>query len=217
MPRGRERQTPREAWFDSAGRILASLSERSAKGFNRLLAETRLSPTTLASHLRGLADENKIVKDARTGLYRRTQGGDRWLEVPAIIQRILQLARTAGSVGPSEGDDIYASATSACAMPSPGPSGLATLADELPSLLAEMLFEDRLRRGLITGLDSNDSPSVKRTGDVLRGLPRIFVLEVRWDRVADGLDAKGSQDLWHVVLRRANARIQKRDRTAQTP
>src|SRR5438093_1317897 len=119
MPRGRERQTPREAWFDSAGRILASLSERSAKGFNRLLAE--------------------------------------------------------------------------------------------------MLFEDRLRRGLITGLDSNDSPSVKRTGDVLRGLPRIFVLEVRWDRVADGLDAKGSQDLWHVVLRRANARIQKRDRTAQTP
>src|SRR5438132_5170224 len=108
MPRGRERQTPREAWFDSAGRILASLSERSAKGFNRLLVETRLSPTTLSSHLRGLADENKIVKDARTGLYRRTQGGDLWLEVPAVVRRILQSARTAGSRGPAVGGVVDA-------------------------------------------------------------------------------------------------------------
>jgi hypothetical protein len=202
LPRGRKRQTPREAWFESAGRILERLSERSAKGFNQLLDETRLSPTTLSSHLRGLANENKIIKDVRTGLYRRTQGGDRWLEVPAIVQRILQSAKTAGSVGPSKGGDVYASATSACAMPSPGPSGLAEIADEVPGLLARILVEDRVRRGLVTGLVGNHALGVKETGDILRALPRIFVLEVQWERVADGLDRQSSQDLWRDVLSR---------------
>ena len=63
-----------------------------------------------------------MARDVRTGGYIRTESGNRWLEVSAVVQRIVTLANQAGSVGPGRGGSVLGRATSVCAMPSPSRS-----------------------------------------------------------------------------------------------
>src|SRR5439155_2261108 len=172
MPRGRLRQTPRDAWRDSENRILRCLPNMGGKGFNELMDETGVSPTTLSSHLKRLQNEEKVVRDLRTKRYIRTENGNRWLEVSAILQRAVKLAGLAGSVGPASGGGLLGRATSVCAMPSPGPSSLAGIADELPHLLAErfaeLLLSDSIKPPLGRRPRVSRLPSTRRTAKLLQ-------------------------------------------------
>ena len=75
MPRGRSRQTPTEAWWDSERRILEATAHGWV-GFNGIQRATRLAPSTLSAHLERLVAEGKVLKDIRTGRYARTREGE---------------------------------------------------------------------------------------------------------------------------------------------
>ena len=209
MVRGRERQTPTEALRDSENRILRSLPVSGGKGFNQLLEDTGVSPTTLSSHLKRLRNEEKVVRDVRSGRYFRTENGAKWLEVSAMVQRIERLANRAGSVGPGLGGSLFGRATSVCAMPSPGPSALSRVADEISGLLAErlveVLFSDRIKPRLGRRPRMSHPPTTERTAKLLRTLPRIFIIEVQWDIVAKDLDPTLAASIWSRVNRRITA------------
>ena len=215
MPRGRKRQTPTEAWRDSETRILRNLPLAGSESFGDLLEKTKVSPTTLSSHLRRLRSEEKVARDVRTGGYLRTESGNRWLEVSAIVQRIVTLANQAGSVGPGRGGSVLGRATSVCAMPSPGPSALSRVAGELPDILAESLMElllfDRIKPGVRRRPKMSRVPSTRRTAKLLGKLPRIFIIEVQWDTVAKNLDPETAESIWNRVIRRTTARLQNED------
>src|SRR5947199_7750812 len=103
MPRGRKRQTPTEAWRDSETRILRNLPLAGSESFGDLLEKTKVSPTTLSSHLRRLRSEERVARDVRTDGYIRTESGNRWLELSAIVKRIVTLANQASVVWPCGG------------------------------------------------------------------------------------------------------------------
>src|SRR5947207_15908766 len=121
MPRGRWRQTPTEAWRDSETRILRSLPLTGSESFGDLLEKTRVSPTTLSSHLRRLRSEEKGARDVRTGGYIRTESGHRWLDVSAIVQRMVTLANQAGSRGTGRGGSGLGAVTSVWPIAPPRP------------------------------------------------------------------------------------------------
>ena len=205
MPRGRSRQTPTEAWWDSEHRILEA-TVHGWVGFNGIQRATRLAPSTLSAHLERLVAEGKVLKDIRTGRYARTQEGERWLDIRALVQRIVALSTRAGAVGPAHGPDPFASATSAFAMPSAGPSAISRAATKLPRQLLAVLLEDMVRRQDIERPSKQRTPSTKRTRAMMRTFPAIWILEIDWDSLAANLDTDAIRDVWEQVRRALPAR-----------
>src|SRR5947208_8412602 len=160
MPRGRIRQTPTEAAWDSERRILEATAHGWV-GFNEIQRATRLAPSTLSAHLERLVAEGKVLKDIRTGRYARTREGEQWLDVRAVIQRVVGLSTRAGAVGPAHGADPFAAATSAFAMPSIGPSAMSRAATKLPPQLLAVLLEEVVRRQDIERPSKRRAPSIK--------------------------------------------------------
>lgn len=207
MPRGRMRQTPAEAWRESESRILMALREyREGKGFNELQAETKLSPTTLSQHLGRLVQEGWAYRNPRTGGYYPTKEGDQWLDLSAVIQRMINMAGQAGAVGPFLGGPPGAEATSVYALPSPGTGALARLGNELPPRLLEVLLLDLVNRGLARKPNRSRVPGVGYTRGLLRRFPRILVLEIDWDGWAAKLDSRDVHDAWATLLPRLSRR-----------
>lgn len=92
MPRGRERQTPRDAKIDSEKRILESLTN-GKKTYNQLLGETKLSEPTLAARLKELEKKHKIMcetnpDDRRSKLYSLTPKGISDLQKKWLIRDV---------------------------------------------------------------------------------------------------------------------------------
>src|SRR2546425_9209577 len=198
MPRGRVRQTPTEAWLASERRILEATAHGST-GFNEVQRAARLAPSTLSAHLERLAAEGKVLKDLRTGRYARTQKGERWLDIRAVIQRIVGLSSRAGAVGRAYGPDPFAAATSAFAMPSAGPSAISRAGTKLPRQLLAVLLEDMVRRQDIGRPSKQRTPSIKRTKAMMRTFPRIWIFEIDWDVLATNLDADTTRAVWEQV------------------
>src|SRR3989442_11845479 len=160
MPRGRIRQTPTEAWWDSERRILEATAHGWV-GFNEIQRATGLAPSTLSAHLERLVAAGKLLKDIRTGRYARTREGERWLDIRAVIQRIVGLSSRAGAVARARGPDPFAAATSAFAMPSIGPSAISRAATKLPRELLAVLLEDMVRRQDIKRPSKQDRKSTR--------------------------------------------------------
>jgi|SRR2546425_1837062 len=200
MPRGRSRQTPTEAWWDSERRILEATAHGWV-GFNGIQRATRLAPSTLSAHLERLVAEGKVLKDIRTGRYARTREGEQWLDVRAVIQRVVGLSTRAGAVGPAHGADPFAAATSAFAMPSIGPSGISRAATKVPRQLLAVLLEDMARRKDIERPSKHRRPSAKRTMAMMRTFPRLWIFEIDWDLLAANLDSDAIRDVWERVRR----------------
>lgn len=198
MPRGRLRQTPTEAWWDSERRILEATAT-GWRGFNEIQRITRLAPSTLSAHLERLVAEGKLLRDARTGRYRRTREGERWLDIRAVIQRIIRLSGRAGSVGPAQGPDPFAAASSGFALPSGGPSGLSRAASGVGRTILAALLEDAVRRKDIQRPGKHRLPSRKRTLEIMPAFPRIWIFEIDWDKLAAGLDSSAFRDVWERV------------------
>src|SRR2546430_12601138 len=205
MPRGRIRQTPTEASWDSERRILEATAHGWV-GFNEIQRTTRLAPSTVSAHVERLVAEAKILKDIRTGRYARTQEGERWLDIRALVQRIVALSTRAGAVGPAHGPDPCAAATSAFAMPSIGPSAISRAATKLPRELLAVLLEDMVRRQDIERPSKQRTPSIKRTRAMMRTFPAIWILEIDWDSLAANLDTDAIRDVWEQVRRALPAR-----------
>jgi hypothetical protein len=87
-------------------------------------------------------------------------------------------------------------------MPSVGPSALSLAAKEVPQLLADIALEDRVNRGLIRKPSELFRPNLEATADLMRSLPRIFIFEVQWDRVANVLDRETNRRTWSRVVQR---------------
>ncbi len=198
MPRGRVRQTPTEAWWDSERRILQTTAHGWV-GFNEIQSATHLAPSTLSAHLERLVAEGKLLKDIRTGRYARTPEGGRWLDIRAVIQRIVGLSTRAGAVAPAHGPDPFAAAASAFAMPSIGPSGISRAATNLPRQLLAVLLEDTVRRKDIERPSKHRTPSTERTIAIMRTFPRIWIFEIDWDALAANLDVNTIRDVWEQV------------------
>src|SRR3989442_13299413 len=123
MPRGRIRQTPTEAWWDSERRILEATAHGWV-GFNEIQRAKGLSPSTVSAHLERLVAEEKGLKDIRTGRYARTREGERWLDIRAVIQRIVGQSSRAGPGPPAHGPDPFAAAAPAFPLAPTGPPGI---------------------------------------------------------------------------------------------
>src|SRR5437667_1333255 len=121
MPRGRIRQTPTEAAWDSELRILEATAHGWV-GFNEIQRATGLAPSTVSAHLERLVAEGKVLKDIRTGRYARTREGEQWLDVRAVVQRVVGLSTRPGAVGPAPGAHPFAAAAAAFALPPIRPS-----------------------------------------------------------------------------------------------
>ena len=167
MPKGRIRQTPTEARWDSERRILEATAHRWV-GFNEIQRVTGLAPSTVSAHLERFVAEGKVLRDIRTGRYAGTREGERWLDIRAVIQRIVGLSTRAGAVAQAHGPDPFAAATSAFAMPSIGPSAMSRAATKLPPQLLAVLLEDMVRRQDIERPTKRRPPSAKRTKAVMR-------------------------------------------------
>ncbi|SRR6266566_904610 len=205
MPRGRIRQTPTEASWDSERRILEATAHGWV-GFNEVQRATRLAPSTVSTHVERLVAEGKVLKDIRTGRYARTREGEQWLDIRAVIQRIVGLSTRAGAVAPAHGPDPFAAATSAFAMPSIGPSAISRAATKLPQQLLAVLLEDMVRRQDIERPSKQRTPSIKRTRAMMRTFPGIWILEIDWDALAANLDTDAIRDAWERVRRALPAR-----------
>src|SRR5947209_2542915 len=177
MPKGRIRQTPTEAWWDSERRILEATAHGWI-GFNEIQRAKGLAPSTVSAHLERLVAEGKVLKDIRTGRYARTREGERWLDIRAVIQRIVGLSTRAGAVGPAHGPDPFAAATSAFAMPSIGPSAISRTATKLPPPLMAVLLEDMVRRQDIERPSRHRTPSTKLTKAMMRTLAQVCTFEI---------------------------------------
>src|SRR2546425_1628674 len=198
MPRGRIRRTPTEAAWDSELRILEATAHGWV-GFNEIQRATGLAPSTVSAHVERLVVEGKILKDIRTGRYARTREGEQWLDIRAVIQRIVGLSTRAAAVGPAHGPDPFAAATSSLAMPSIGPSAISRAATKLPRQLLAVLLEDMVRRQDIERPSKHRAPSVKRTKAMMRTCPRIWIFEIDWDALAAKLDADSTRAVWERV------------------
>src|SRR3989449_1799812 len=198
MPRGRIRQTPTEAWWDSERRILEATAHGWV-GFNEIQRAKGLSPSTVSAHLERLVAEEKVLKDIRTGRSARAREGERWLDIRAVIQRIVGQSSRAGSVAPAHGPDPFAAATTAFAMPSIGPSAISRAATKLPRQLLAVLLEDMVRRQDIERPSKQRTPSIKRTKAMIRTFPRIWIFEIDWDVLAANLDADTTRAVWEQV------------------
>jgi len=205
MPRGRIRQTPTEAWWDSERRILEATAHGWV-GFNEIQRAEGLSPSTLSAHLERLVAEGKVLKDIRTGRYARTREGEQWLDVRAVIQRVVGLSTRAGAVGQAHGPDPFAGATSAFAMPSMGPSAISRAATKLPRQLLAVLLEDMVRRRDIERPSKHRAPSAKRTKATMRTFPRIWIFEIDWDALAAKVDADTTRAVWERVRNALSSR-----------
>ncbi len=208
MPRGRIRQTPEGAWRDSEGRILKCLrGHREGKGFNQIQKETGLSTTTVAAHLKLLVSKNKVFRDPRDGLYRLTAGGGEWLDIQAVIQRVLDLAPRAGAVGPAAQRRPGSLASRVYAMPSRGPGALNRMANDVPPLVQEILLADLVQRGLVPkakGLESFDPEGVRA---LVQGLPALVLLELDWRGWSEEQDTPAAREAWRRAMHRAEPGI----------
>ena len=200
MPRGRIRQTPTEAWWDSERRILDATAHGWV-GFNEIQRAKGLSPSTVSAHLERLVAEEKVLRDIRTGRYAGTREGERWLDIRAVIQRIVGLSSRAGAVARARAPDPFAAATSAFAMPSIGPSAISRAATKLPRELLAVLLEDMVRRQDIKRPSKHRMPSIKRTTATMRTFPRIWIFEIDWDVLGANLDPDAIRDVWERVRR----------------
>ena len=198
MPKGRIRQTPTEARWDSERRILEATAHRWV-GFNEIQRVTGLAPSTVSAHLERFVAEGKVLRDIRTGRYAGTREGERWLDIRAVIQRIVGLSTRAGAVAQAHGPDPFAAATSAFAMPSIGPSAMSRAATKLPPQLLAVLLEDMVRRQDIERPSKRRAPSIKLTKAMMRTFPRIWIFEIDWDALAATLEPDTVRAVWEQV------------------
>src|SRR2546422_11161355 len=102
MPRGRIRQTPTEAAWDSELRILEATAHGWV-GFNEIQRATGLAPSTVSAHFERLVAEGQILEDIRTGRYARAREGERWRGLRGPAQRMIGLPTHARAVAPANG------------------------------------------------------------------------------------------------------------------
>jgi len=215
MPRGRFKQTTRDAKLESIRRIEKALSQApDGLRFGELRAQTGLHQDTLTTRLNALVKERKLQKIDRR--YKLLEPGmddlDR-LQLLNLIETCSGLCVVKEGSAPDAAEDLIRKATVGYSFPGISPGALQGVMVVAHKYLMLHILGDLIRRGWINGPSLLDKPAenveLMRQG-LNRSLPRKQVLAFTFDihQITEHLQAKYLQELLRVASAEDHAHIE---------